>query len=42
VIEQIRAGNGKAIGMLIGKARKINPNANPGAIKALLSKMISQ
>lgn len=41
VIEQIQSGNNKAIGMLIGKARKINPNANPGLIKATLSKMIS-
>lgn len=41
VIEQIQSGNNKAIGMLIGKARKINPNANPGLVKATLSKMIS-
>ncbi|MDB4368297.1 hypothetical protein N9Z38_02085 [Mariniblastus sp.] len=41
VVEQIQAGNQKAIGMLIGKARKINPNANPGLIKAMLSEMIS-
>ena len=41
VVEQIRSGNEKAIGMLIGKARKINPNANPGLVKAMLSKMIT-
>ena len=41
VVEQIQSGNGKAIGMLIGKARKINPNATPGLVKAMLTKMIS-
>ena len=41
VIEQIQSGNAKAIGMLIGQARKLNPNANPGLIKEMLSKMIS-
>lgn len=41
VIEQIQSGNAKAIGMLIGQARKLNPNANPGLIKEMLSEMIS-
>lgn len=40
-VEQIQSGNEKAIGMLIGKARKMNPNANPGLVKAMLAKMIS-
>jgi aspartyl-tRNA(Asn)/glutamyl-tRNA(Gln) amidotransferase subunit B len=33
IIDQIRAGNAKAIGALIGQAKKINPNANPGLVK---------
>jgi aspartyl-tRNA(Asn)/glutamyl-tRNA(Gln) amidotransferase subunit B len=33
VIQQIKDGNGKAVGALIGKARKLNPNVNPGAVK---------
>jgi len=39
-VEQIRAGNLKAVGMLIGKARKLNPNANPGVVKDKLLKAI--
>lgn len=33
VAQQIRDGNTKAVGALIGKARKVNPNANPGVVK---------
>ena len=40
VIEQIKDGNAKAVGALIGKARKINPNANPGLVKDSILKMI--
>ncbi len=40
VIEQIREGKGKAIGSLIGKARKLNPNINPNVVKENLLKQI--
>ena len=33
VIKQIKDGNTKAVGALIGKARKLNPNANPSLIR---------
>ena len=39
-VEQIKSGNLKAVGMLIGKARKLNPNANPGVVKGKLLKAI--
>ena len=40
VIEEIRGGNAKAVGSLIGKARKINPNVNPGMLRESLLKTI--
>lgn len=40
VIEQIRAGNAKAIGALIGQAKKLNPNANPGLVKDAILRML--
>ena len=33
VAQQIKDGNTKAVGSLIGKARKLNPNVNPGVVK---------
>ena len=36
VAQQIQGGNVKAVGMLIGKARKLNPNANPGRLRDLI------
>jgi aspartyl-tRNA(Asn)/glutamyl-tRNA(Gln) amidotransferase subunit B len=33
IIEQYRAGNVKAIGALIGQAKKLNPNVNPGLVR---------
>ena len=40
IIEEIRGGNAKAVGSLIGKARKINPNVNPGVLRESLLKII--
>ena len=42
VVNQIKAGNEKAVGALIGKARKINANANPGAVKDRILAMIAE
>jgi aspartyl-tRNA(Asn)/glutamyl-tRNA(Gln) amidotransferase subunit B len=36
VAKQIRDGNTKAVGALIGKARKLNPNANPGLVRTTI------
>lgn len=41
VVKQIQDGNPKAVGALIGKARKINANANPGAVKDRILEMIA-
>ena len=40
VAQQIQDGNLKAVGMLIGKARKLNPNANPGVVKDMILKSL--
>lgn len=40
VARQIQNGNVKAVGMLIGKARKLNPNANPGVVKDKILKSL--
>lgn len=42
VVVQIREGNVKAVGALIGKARKINANANPGVVRERLLAIIEQ
>ena len=40
VIEEIKSGKVKAVGSLIGKARKINPNVNPGVLRESILKII--
>ena len=40
VIEEIRGGKVKAIGPLLGAARKLNPNINPGVVRENLLKKI--
>ncbi len=40
VIEEIKGGKVKAVGSLIGKARKINPNVNPGVLREAILKII--
>ena len=40
VIEEIRGGKSKAIGALLGAARKLNPNINPGVVRENLLKKI--
>ncbi len=40
IADQIKAGNVKAVGSLIGQARKINPNANPGVVKQNILKIL--
>ena len=40
VVAQVQEGKVKAIGALIGQARKINPNVNPGTLQANLLKML--
>jgi Asp-tRNA(Asn)/Glu-tRNA(Gln) amidotransferase B subunit len=40
VAADIRAGNAKAIGSLIGQARNANPNANPSIIREMLHELL--
>ena len=42
VVADIKAGNAKAIGSLIGKARKTNPNVNPNQVKLTLTELIDK
>jgi aspartyl-tRNA(Asn)/glutamyl-tRNA(Gln) amidotransferase subunit B len=41
-VEDIRNGNAKAIGSLIGQARKINSNVNPNDVRQTLLKLLGQ
>ena len=41
IAQQIKDGNSKAVGALIGKARKLNPNANPGSIREEILRSLS-
>ena len=41
VVNQIKEGNDKASGRLIGQARKINPNVNPGLVRKRILEMIA-
>lgn len=40
VVQQVRAGNAKALGSLIGAAKKKNPNADPRQVRELCEQMI--
>ena len=40
VVKDVKAGNQKAVGMLVGKAKKINRNADPTAVQATCLKLI--
>lgn len=42
VVDDVKGGNAKAVGALIGQARKANPNANPQQVRELALKMIEQ
>lgn len=41
VVNQVREGNAKALGSLIGAAKKKNPNADPKQVRDLCEKMIA-
>ena len=41
VVADVRAGKMKAIGALIGQARKLNPDADPGAVRKLLLELLT-
>jgi aspartyl-tRNA(Asn)/glutamyl-tRNA(Gln) amidotransferase subunit B len=42
IVADIRAGKMKAAGALIGQAKKKNPNANPGRVRALCVELINR
>jgi len=41
VVEKVKAGNAKAIGSLVGQAKKKNPNADPRVVQDLCLKLIN-
>lgn len=42
VVEEVKAGKPKGIGMLIGQAKKANPNVNPNRVRDLCMEMIAK
>jgi len=40
IIGDIRMGNVKAVGALIGQARALNPNANPASVRQKLIELL--
>ena len=40
IADDVKSGNTKAVGALIGQARNINPNANPGAVRDKLLELL--
>ncbi|WP_436716767.1 Asp-tRNA(Asn)/Glu-tRNA(Gln) amidotransferase subunit GatB [Roseiconus lacunae] len=42
VVEDVKSGNQKAIGPLIGQAKKHNPNANPQTVRQIALRLIEQ
>lgn len=41
VVEDVKSGNQKAVGSLIGQARKQNPNANPQTVREIALRLIN-
>ncbi|MEN0111241.1 MAG: Asp-tRNA(Asn)/Glu-tRNA(Gln) amidotransferase GatCAB subunit B, partial [Planctomycetota bacterium] len=41
VVEDVRGGKQQAVGALIGQARKRNPNADPGRVRAICLELIA-
>lgn len=41
VVSDVQGGNEKAVGSLIGQARKRNPNADPGRVRAICLELIA-
>ena len=35
VVDDVKGGNEKAVGALIGQAKKENPNVNPGQVRQI-------
>jgi aspartyl-tRNA(Asn)/glutamyl-tRNA(Gln) amidotransferase subunit B len=42
VVDDVKNGNQKAVGSLIGQARKQNPNANPKTVSAIALRLINE
>ena len=42
IVADVQSGNQKAIGALIGQAKKKNPNVNPGRRRELCLELIAQ
>jgi aspartyl-tRNA(Asn)/glutamyl-tRNA(Gln) amidotransferase subunit B len=42
VVAKVRQGNAKALGSLVGQARKANPNADPRQVQELCLRLIER
>ncbi|MEQ8846218.1 Asp-tRNA(Asn)/Glu-tRNA(Gln) amidotransferase subunit GatB [Botrimarina sp.] len=42
IVADVKGGNEKAVGALIGQAKKHNPNADPGRVRAICLELIAQ
>ena len=42
IVAEVKAGKEKAIGALIGQAKKRNPNANPNQVRETCLKLIAE
>jgi aspartyl-tRNA(Asn)/glutamyl-tRNA(Gln) amidotransferase subunit B len=42
VVDDVKGGNDKAVGALIGKAKQKNPNANPGEVRKICLELIAK
>jgi aspartyl-tRNA(Asn)/glutamyl-tRNA(Gln) amidotransferase subunit B len=42
VVDDVKNGKQKAIGSLIGQAKKQNPNANPGQVREICLQLIDE
>ena len=42
VVADVKGGNKKAIGRLIGQVKKANPNVNPAEVRDVLQRLIDE
>jgi len=42
VVADVKNGKQQAVGSLIGKAKQVNPNVNPGQVRGLLLELIAK
>ena len=42
VVAEVKEGKEKAVGALVGQAKRLNPNVNPSEVRALCLELIAQ